>query len=41
MCSTFRGECRNLGSEYRLLQTDQPLDRVLTTWLSERMARVR
>lgn len=39
--TSFRGECRNLGIEYRLLQTDQPLDRVLATWLSERMARVR
>jgi len=38
---TFRSECRNLGIEYRLLRTDQPLDVVLASWLSERMARVK
>jgi uncharacterized protein (DUF58 family) len=37
----FRSQCRSLGVEYRLLRTDQPLDVVLATWLSERMARVR
>jgi uncharacterized protein (DUF58 family) len=38
---SFRSQCRNLGIEYRLLRTDQPLDMVLASWLSQRMARVR
>jgi uncharacterized protein (DUF58 family) len=37
----FRNQCRNLGIEYRLLRTDQPLDAVMVAWLSERMAKVR
>jgi uncharacterized protein (DUF58 family) len=37
----LRTECRNLGLEYRLVSTDEPLDRVLAGWLSERMARAR
>ena len=39
--TSLRTECRNLGIEYRLLRTDEPLDRVLSAWLAERMARVR
>ena len=37
----LRTQCRGLGMEYRLLRTDQPLDVVLASWLSERMARTR